>query len=322
MTSVSVIGAGAWGTALALASHRAGRQVTLIAQDEEEASSLLKARCAPRLPGITIPDEIHITHDFMAAASADITLLAVPAQVVRAVSMSLADYFQEKSYIVVCAKGIELETGLLMSEIVEETLEGHSVSILSGPTFAADVGAGRPAAACIAHQEITTARWLASSLSSREFRLYPSSDVVGVEISGALKNVIAIASGIATAKGVGESGRAALITRGLAEMTRLGIAMGGQAETFAGLSGVGDLALCCTSKTSRNMALGYRLGSDDHTPDDSLTEGAYTAKAVLALAEQLDVEIPISQAVSRILDDPRTIDTEIDGLLARSLKQE
>lgn len=323
MTSVSVIGAGAWGTALALAAHTAGRQVTLIAQDAKEASALLKGRVAPRLPGVKIPPEIEIAHGFNAAARANVTLLAVPAQVMRSVTTALASHLQDKTYLVICAKGIELETGLLMSEIVEETMEGHSISVLSGPTFAHDVGAGMPVAACIANQEITAARWLASSLGSREFRLYPTSDVVGIEVCGALKNVIAIAAGIATAKGVGESGRAALVTRGLAEMTRLGVAMGGVAETFSGLAGVGDLVLCCTSKTSRNMALGMQVVQQQgNWSKDTLTEGAYTAKAVLSLSEQLDVELPICQAVERILTDPKTLDDEIEALLTRSLKSE
>ncbi|MBA4118332.1 MAG: glycerol-3-phosphate dehydrogenase [Candidatus Puniceispirillum sp.] len=320
MTSVSVIGAGAWGTALALVAHRAGRQVTLIAQDANEARDLLENRTSPRLPEAPIPPEIVITHGFDAAATANITLVAVPAQVMRVVTTELATRLQEKTYLVICAKGIELDTGLLMSEIVEETLEGHSLSVLSGPTFARDVATGHPAAACIAHAEITTARWLASSLSSPTFRLHPTSDVVGVEIAGSLKNVIAIAAGIVTAKGYGESARAALVTRGLHELSRLGLAMGGQAETFAGLSGVGDLVLCCTSQTSRNMALGYQLGAGLPVDSHLLTEGSYTAKAVLGLCDQLDLELPICEAVNKILEDRSMLDTEVDIMFTRALK--
>ncbi len=323
MTSVSIVGAGAWGTALALAINKAGPKVTLVAQDAQEASDLQKDRECFRLPGIKIPKEIDIAHSLQEAGRADIILMAVPAQVMREVTEKLASFLEGDKYIVLCSKGIELNSGLLMSEIVEETLEGHSISVLSGPTFAKDVAADKPCAASLANTELSTARWLASSLGSPHFRLYPTNDLVGVELTGALKNVIAIAAGIATARGYGESARAGLVTRGVAEMVRLGDAMGAQQETFLGLSGLGDLVLCCTSDSSRNMTLGLKVGQGTTLEDKTLlTEGAYTSQAVITLAEELDVDLPICTCVHRILHEGANIEDEVKQLLSRPMKSE
>lgn len=323
MTTVTIVGAGAWGTALALAINRSGPSVTLVAQDASEKNILTKNRECPRIPGVDIPEDIKIVSGLENAASADIILIAVPAQAVRSVTTELSSVLEADKYVVLCSKGIELESGLLMSEIVEETLEGHSISVLSGPTFAKDVANNRPCAASLANGEGTTAKWLASTLGSRLFRLYPTTDIVGVELTGALKNVIAIAAGIATARGYGESARAALVTRGVSEMVRLGQAMGAQHETFLGLSGLGDLVLCCTSDSSRNMALGVQIGLNKSKEDPTLlTEGAHTSKAVVTLAEEMDVDLPICQCVNRIIHEGADIDEEVQALLSRPLKNE
>ena len=213
-----------------------------------------------------------------------------------------------------------------MSEVLADVFSKHSISVLSGPTFAKEVAQGLPTAATLANNEITTSRWLASSLSSQNFRLYPCDDVTGVCISGALKNVIAIAAGIATAKNYGESSRTALITRGLAEITRLGKAKKANPETFLGLSGVGDLILSCTSFHSRNMALGFLLGQKEvpfqQLKQDYLTEGVFTVQAVTKLAAKLKIDMPISQAVYNILHKDSPIKEEILSLLSRPLKNE
>lgn len=323
MTTVSIVGAGAWGTALGLALHRAGPHVTLIAQDALEKETLETHRMCPALPGIPLPQDIQITTHLEAAAAADIILIATPAQVVRSVTENLAASLEEGTYIVLCSKGIELGSGLLMSQVAEETLKGHAISVLSGPTFAKDVAANKPCAASLANSELSTARWLASSLGSPHFRLYPTSDLVGVELTGALKNVIAIAAGIVTAKGWGESARANLVTRGVAEMVRLGHAMGAKEETFLGFSGLGDLVLCCTSETSRNMALGIKIGRGDHEKEASLlTEGADTSQAVMTLAERLGVDLPVCACVNRILQGQEALDDAVEDLLTGPFKSE
>ena len=323
MTRVSIVGAGAWGVSLALAIENAGPEVTLIAQDAAEANLLQKNKECPRLKGVTIPSSITLTSDLKEATTSDIILIVVPAQVVREVTKKLSTLLTNDKYIVLCSKGIELQSGLLMSEIVEETLEGHSISVLSGPTFAKDVARHKPCAASLANTEASTAKWLCSTLGSPHFRLYPTTDLVGVELTGALKNVIAIAAGIATSRGYGESARAALVTRGVAEMVRLGTAMGARQETFLGLSGLGDLVLCCTSDTSRNMALGLQIGRglpEERSP--LLTEGAHTSKAVMTVAEDLNIELPICGCVHRILHEGADIDEEVKALLSRPLKSE
>jgi len=328
MTTVSVVGAGIWGTALALVAHRAGKKTTLYSRDKENAVAMQASRVnAKRLPSVVLPDELLITSDLQAAAKADIILIASPAQTVREVTQEISKLLNEETYFVICSKGIEVSTLSSMSEVVSETLPGHHISVLSGPSFAQEVAEQKPTAATLAANEIENSRWLSSSLSSQYFRLYPSDDLVGVEIAGALKNVLAIASGICTAKGFGESARSALITRGVAEVTRLGIAKGASAETFLGLSGVGDMILSCTSTQSRNMALGYALGQgisleQYQSEGKTLTEGYFTSKTVLKLAEKYNIETPICSAIHDILHGNKAIDEVIEQLLSRPLKIE
>lgn len=325
MTSISILGAGAWGTALACAISHDENNVTLYTHDKEELGYLQKNNASPKLPDIALPPSIQVTGKLEDTLPADIVMIAVPAQAVRDVCMSMAPLLTGQSYVVLCSKGIELETGLLMNEVAESLLKDHAIAVLSGPTFAKEVAQGLATAATIAHGEMTSARFLASTLGSQKFRLYPSTDCTGVELGGAMKNIIAIASGIAMAQKMGENTRAALITRGLNEMVRLGIALGANPETFLGLSGIGDLILSCTSTQSRNFSLGLEIGQgtgSSFAMSGVLTEGAYTVKALLKLAEMMEVEVPICQAVHAVLHEGQPIDQEIEGLLARPFKVE
>lgn len=328
MTIVSVLGGGAWGTALALVSHRAENKTLLWTRDLQSAEHLKQYKENQRsLPGIALPTDLVVTSSLKEALNADIILLAVPAQTVRSLIQQIKPYISKNGYLVVCSKGIEIGTGLLMTEIIYAILPEISVSVLSGPTFARDVASGQPTAATLSAREIETSRWLASTLSSQNFRVYPSNDIIGVEVSGALKNVIAIASGIATARGYGDSARASLITRGLAEITRLGMAKGAHPETFLGPSGVGDIVLTCTSTQSRNMSLGITIGHNNIVTEAMLkgcllTEGIFTAKAAVELASVLEVELPICKGVNNILHYQSSIDSEITRLLSRPLKNE
>lgn len=326
MTTVSVLGGGAWGTALALTAHRAGNQTTLWARNEMQIQEMLRTRENSKyLPNTVLPNDLEMTSSLEQAVQSNIILLACPAQNMRGFLEKIKNDLSLDAYLVICAKGIEIDSGKLMSEVVSEVLPHHCNAILSGPTFARDVAHSRPTAATLATEEVTTARWLASSLSCSHFRLYPATDRIGVSISGALKNVIAIAAGICMARDLGENARASLITRGLAEITRLGCALGAQTETFLGLSGVGDMVLTCTSSSSRNTAYGFEIGTkdvDQITPSRCLTEGVYTAKAAVQLATVRGIDLPITEAIYRILYQGSTIKDEIIMLLSRPLKIE
>ncbi len=324
MTTVSVIGAGAWGAALAMVAERSQKKVILYTHTQDEFQALSNHQDIPKMPGLKLPTDIQITNDLKTAAQANIILMAVPAQALRSAITALKPILLPDSYLVLCSKGIEIETGLLMSQVVEEILPNQSLSVFSGPTFAREVAQGQPTMATLASPEISTSRWLASSLSNDKMRLYTTTDIIGLQVAGALKNVIAIASGILTSQGLGENARAALITRGLAEMTRLGLALGGEEETFHGLGGIGDLLLSCTSEQSRNFCLGIDIGRVDETATirNHLTEGAYTVKAVIKLAEKLEIDMPICRAVFNILENKKTIDEEVVALWSRPLKSE
>jgi glycerol-3-phosphate dehydrogenase (NAD(P)+) len=323
MTSIAVLGAGAWGTALAFSCKRAGNHVKIYTNSQQEFDYFQKHNASPRLSHLSLLEGISCHHYLEDVLPADLILMVVPAQQVRSVSETLQQVLKKETYVVLCSKGIELESGLLMSEVASSVLKNHSIAILSGPTFAAEVASDLPTAATIAHHELTTARFLASTLGSPNFRLYPSQDVIGVEIGGALKNVIAIASGIALARGMGENTRAALITRGLAEMARLGQALGADPETFLGLSGVGDLVLTCTSTQSRNLSFGLQLGKGTVSQDEGiLTEGAYTVAALMKLGQMMEIDMPICQAVYNVLYKKNSVEEEIKSLLSRPFKAE
>ena len=327
MTTVSVLGGGAWGTALAITAHRAGNQTTLWARNSSQVQEMIETRENSKyLPKVILPNDLNLTSSLQKAVQSNIILLACPAQNIRKFLESIKEDISLDAYLVICAKGIEIDSGKLMNEVVSEVLPHHCNAILSGPTFARDVAESRPTAATLATEEVTTARWLASSLSCPNFRLYPATDRIGISISGALKNVIAIAAGICMARHLGENARASLITRGLAEITRLGCAMGANMETFLGLSGVGDMVLTCNSSHSRNTAYGYEIGNSNNgdriTSSHSLTEGVYTAKAAVQLAATKEIDLPITEAVYRILYHGSLIEDEINSVLSRPLKIE
>jgi glycerol-3-phosphate dehydrogenase (NAD(P)+) len=325
----AVIGAGAWGTTLALVATRAGRPAILWAREREVVESIIqRGENAAFLPGIALDPPFAVTGEFRAAVEeVDAAVLAVPAQFLRGLLPDLARYVPPGATLVLAAKGIEQDTGALLSEAIAEALPKHPLAILSGPTFAAEVAKGLPTAVTVAARARETAAFVAEAFSGRVFRPYASDDPVGVEIGGAVKNVIAIACGIVVGRGLGENARAALLTRGLAEMTRLGVAKGAKAETFMGLSGLGDLALTCSSPQSRNMSLGVALGQGKALAEilgarRSVAEGVTTAPAVLALAGRLGVDMPISSAVDAVLHKDADIDATIAALLSRPLKTE
>ena len=326
---IAVIGGGAWGTALALVATRAGREAILWAREREVVEAILKGReNALFLPGVRLDPPFAVTDEFHAALEeVDTAILAVPAQFLRALLAEVARYIPPKAMLVLAAKGIERESGALLSEAVGAALPEHPLAILSGPTFAAEVAKGLPTAVTVAARERAAAERVAQALGGRGFRPYVSDDPAGVEIGGAVKNVIAIACGIVVGRGLGENARAALLTRGLAEMTRLGLAKGAKAETFMGLSGLGDLALTCGSPQSRNMSLGAAIGAGRALADilaerRSVAEGVTTAPAVVRLAKKLGVEMPISAAVDAVLHHGAKLDETIETLLRRPLKAE
>jgi glycerol-3-phosphate dehydrogenase (NAD(P)+) len=325
---VAIVGAGAWGTALSWAMRRAGCDTILWARDPAVADAINRRHRNPTyLSDIDLDPAIPATSDLRALAGADIGLLALPAQSLREVAGRLRAVVDADAIIVICAKGIELGSGALMAEVVAETLAGHPVAVLSGPTFAAEVARGLPTAVTIASADRRVAADLVEDLGSQTFRPYASDDIIGAEIGGAVKNVIAIACGITEGRGLGENARAALITRGIAEITRLCVAKGGRAETLAGLCGLGDLTLTCTSRTSRNYALGVALGRGEKPADliarrHTVVEGVATAAAVTALADRLGVEMPIARAVDGVLHRGAAIDETIAALLARRFRAE
>lgn len=329
MQTIAIIGAGAWGTALATAVRRAGRDVVLWAREPEVVQQIAERReNTAFLPGYPLDPAIRVTGDLGTAAGAgEALLLAVPAQHLRAVAARLGEALAEPRPLVICAKGIEIGTGKLMTDVLAEVLPGWPVAVVSGPTFAAEVARGLPTAATLATTDATLGERLVTALGSRTFRPYLGDDPVGAQIGGAVKNVVAIACGIVAGRKLGENARAALITRGLAEMARLGQAMGARAETLRGLSGLGDLTLTCTGPASRNYSLGGALGAG-HDKDEvlgarrSVAEGVYSAEATVALAEKLGVDMPIAAAVDAVLNRGAEIDATIDGLLARPFRAE
>ncbi len=323
---IAVIGAGAWGTALALTCARAGRKVTLWEQDAANAAALKAKRESRFLPGVRIDDSVIIAGDLAAAVAAEAILLVVPAQAVRAVATTLAPLLAARTPLIVCAKGIERGSNKFMSEVIAQCTPGAVPAILSGPSFAADVARGLPTAVTLAASDGKLAGELAQAVGSATFRPYHSSDVRGVEIGGAAKNVLAIAAGVVTGRGLGASALAALTTRGFAELVRFGKAYGAKPETMMGLSGLGDLLLTCSSPQSRNFTFGVNLGRG-HDPDTiqkttGLAEGAFTASVLVDMARERNVDMPISTAVVALLDKTMSVDAAIGSLLARPLKAE
>ena len=317
---ITVLGGGAWGTALAQIGVRAGRAVTLWEYDAANAEQLEKKRASLYLPDVRIDDRIRVTRDLAEAVRADAILLVVPAQAVRAVATAFAALLPSGTPVIVCAKGIERGTHKFMTEIIAECAPAARPAILSGPSFAADVARGLPTAVTLAARQRALAGRLAQALGSATFRPYHSTDVRGVEIGGAAKNVLAIAAGIVAGRALGASAAAALITRGFAELVRFGKAFGARPETLTGLSGLGDLVLTCSSPQSRNFSLGVGLARGQ-TPQQAsggkLAEGAFTAPVLLEMAHTRGVDMPIHSAIAAVLAGGMNVDTAIKSLLAR-----
>jgi glycerol-3-phosphate dehydrogenase (NAD(P)+) len=320
--SVAVIGAGAWGTALASVAARAGRDVMLYARDAEAAAHMTATRENPRLPGVNLDARIIVTSDIAAAAHADIILLVIPAQNLREAATKLAPHLATATPVIACAKGIERGTHKFMTEVIAEAAPYAVPAILSGPSFADDVARGLPTAVTLATKDEALASALVQALGSATFRPYHTADVRGVEIGGAAKNVLAIAAGIAVGKQLGASAQAALTTRGFSELVRLGRACGARSETMSGLSGLGDLILSCSSPQSRNFSLGIALGRGERPAKGKLAEGEFTAPVLIELAASKDVDMPVSSAVAAILSGASTIDEAIENLLTRPFKAE
>lgn len=326
--SVGIIGGGAWGTGLAQALRRAGRDVLLWAREPAVAEEInTKHSNSAFLPGVALNPVIRATTTLTDLAARDVVLMVAPAQHVRAVSEGLKSHLRSGQPIVLCAKGIEQRSGRLMGEVLAEVLPETTQAVLSGPSFAAEVARGLPAALTIACADEKLGRLLAERLSNPQFRLYWTSDLVGVELGGSLKNVLAIAAGIVDGQGLGANAHAALVTRGFAELRRFGEALGARPETLIGLSGFGDLILTCASTQSRNMSLGRALGQGQSLDDvlgsrTAVTEGVYTAAAVQRIATEKGIDMPICSAVSDILDGRVSVSDAIARLMQRPLKAE
>jgi glycerol-3-phosphate dehydrogenase (NAD(P)+) len=319
--AMAVVGAGAWGVALANLAARAGRTVTLVARDRAAATTIAERRESPRLPGIAVDQRVKVSAVLDADASA--VLLAVPAQALRAAATRIT--VAPATPVIACAKGIEQMTLRFMTEIIAETLPQAAPAILSGPSFALDVARGLPTAVTLAAADGALAQALAQAIGTPTFRVYHSTDVRGVEIGGAAKNVLAIAAGIVAGKKLGASAAAALTTRGFAELARFGEAFGARATTLMGLAGLGDLILTCSSAQSRNYSLGVALGqgiAPDAAAGGKLAEGAFTAAALVALAQRKSVEMPIATAVAAVLARELTVDAAIEALLMRPFRAE
>jgi glycerol-3-phosphate dehydrogenase (NAD(P)+) len=320
MSSVTVVGAGAWGTALALQAVRAGHDVTLVARDAATASMISEKRENDRLPGRRLPDALAVCPDI--PGDTDLRLWVVPTQHLRA---SLSRLQPTPGPIVVCAKGVESQTHLLPLEVVDDVSPGRPLAILTGPNFAHEVAKGLPAATVVASKDAGLRERVLAMLGTSTFRLYGNDDPIGAQIGGAAKNVIAIAAGAVIGAGLGENARAALVTRGLSELRRLAVALRGRAETVMGLSGLGDLLLTCTGPSSRNFSLGLALGRGEDLSTilasrSEVTEGVPTASALVARAG--DVELPICRAVADLLAGTKTLDQAITQLLSRPQRDE
>ncbi|WP_298264877.1 NAD(P)H-dependent glycerol-3-phosphate dehydrogenase [Acidocella sp.] len=313
---IAVIGAGAWGTALAILFARAGKDVTLWARDAARAAAMRETRENPRLPGAILPGNLAITH---VMPDADILLLAVPMQHLRGILPALPP----GPPVLLCCKGLERDSLRLPPELVAD----RPAAVLTGPNFAHEIAAGLPAAAVLAMPDAAARAGLIAALRTDGFRLYGSPDMIGAALGGAAKNVIAIAAGVVIGAGYGENARAALITRGLAEISRLAAALGGRPETISGLSGLGDLLLTCTGPSSRNFSLGLALGQGQSLDAilagrDAVTEGVVTAPALLARARQAGVDMPLTEAVTELLAGARNVPQTMAALMGRALKDE
>jgi len=319
---IAVLGAGSWGTALAHAALRAGREVVLWSRDPKAADAMAATRANPLLPEIAIDKRIAIISSLADALKADAILAAVPAQSLRALASLIAPSLSEGIPVISCAKGIERGTHKFMTEIIADAAPRATPAILSGPSFAADVARGLPTAVTLSAADETIAEELAKALGSATFRPYHTTDLRGVEIGGAAKNVLAIATGIVSGRGLGASAAAALVTRGFAELVRFGRKLGARPETLTGLSGLGDLVLTCSSPQSRNYSLGLSLGKGQPGQSHKLAEGAFTASVLSEMAKDHSVDMPITAAVAAVLDRTISVDDAIASLMTRPFRAE
>lgn len=317
---ITVMGAGAFGTALAISLARDGRKVTLWSRDATRAKVMQDGRMnTARLPGILFPEKLTSTAKLTIQNGP--VLLAVPMQQLRAVLSDHSDTLAGHD-LVACCKGIELSTTLGPVALLNKLMPSNAAAILTGPSFAHDIASGLPTALTLACTDVTLGETLQHSLTTQNLRIYRTTDTIGAELGGAMKNVIAIAAGAVMGAGLGDSARAALMTRGFAEMQRLALAVGARADTLSGLSGFGDLVLTCTSPQSRNMRFGLSLGSNEPFDPDVTVEGVATARAALARADVLGLDMPITAAVVGMLDKKVTLREAMDMLLSRPLKEE
>jgi glycerol-3-phosphate dehydrogenase (NAD(P)+) len=318
---IAIVGAGAWGTALANVIARAGRSVLLAARTG--ADVLAKTRESPRLPAVRLDDRVAVAPLGTELSGCDAVLLAVPSQATRAAARAIAPMLRAGTPVIACAKGIERGTRRFMTEVIAESAPAALPAILSGPSFAAEVARGMPAAVTLATRDEAVAAALARALGSATLRPYHSTDVRGVEIGGAAKNVLAIAAGIVAGRGLGASAAAALVTRGFAELARFGRAFGARGETLAGLSGLGDLILTCSSAQSRNYSYGVALGRGEKAQaPHALAEGIFTAPVLVEMAKDKGIDMPIASAVADILAGRASVDAATETLLTRPFRAE
>ena len=328
ISSIGVVGAGAWGTALATAAARAGRDVVIWARDAKTVDDINRHHeNRMRLPGIALNERIAATRTLADACRADAIILAVPAQAVRAVGTEMAGFVAQNCPVVVAAKGLERGSEAFMTDVLSEVLPQASAAVLSGPSFASDVAHGLPTAVTLACADPDVCSALVDAIGHTSFRPYQSDDLTGVQVGGALKNVLAIACGVVVGKALGASAQAALVARSFAELTRFGQALGARQETLAGLSGLGDLVLTATSAQSRNYTFGVALGRGDTVEEmlgarKPVTEGVWTAAAVVGRSRALGIEMPICEAVAAVVAGKLDVDAAIEGLLARPFREE
>ncbi len=329
MAEVGVLGAGSWGTALSVLLHDNGHQVTVWSIDENEVKMLSEEREHKlKLPGVKIPDDMIITGDLETAVRGkDFLVLAVPSPFTRSTARKMQPFVEKDQIIVDVAKGIEESTLMTLSEQIRQEIPQADVAVLSGPSHAEEVGRRLPTTCVVGAKSRKTAEYLQSAFISRVFRVYISPDILGIELGGSLKNVIALAAGIADGLGYGDNTKAALITRGIAEISRLGVKMGGRIESFTGLTGIGDLIVTCASVHSRNRRAGYLIGQGKSVQEamdevKMVVEGVYSAKAAARLAEKYNVSMPIVEEVNRVLFEGKSPAEAVDDLMLRESRSE
>lgn len=329
MAKISVLGAGSWGTALSLLLYNNGHEVVLWSALEDEVEMLRKNReHSSKLPGVKLPEEMEITTDLPKCLECpDVAVLAVPSPFTRSTAKQMAPFVRGGQKIVNVAKGVEEKTLMTLSQIIEQEIPNADVCVLSGPSHAEEVGRGLPTTCVVSARTRESAEYLQSIFMSPVFRVYTTPDILGVELGGALKNVIALAAGTADGLGYGDNTKAALITRGIAEISRLGVKMGAKAETFHGLSGIGDLIVTCASVHSRNRKAGYLMGKG-YTMEEAMAEvkmvveGVYSAKAAKELSEKYEVEMPIIDEVNKVLFEGKAASEAVIDLMLRDKKVE